>query len=594
MKREIRAGAIAGMAGVGAVVDVGQESFLIPGTNRWQQSQLRVIDLPRLSARLHKVLKAPIERKPKLDVRRFPRAMFCEKCRKMVHWRAEMERLDEEPRCQQSGCAGTLVPMRFVRACENGHLDDVDWSYWAHSGPTGKPGCKARDKLSFRVDANSATGSLASVRVECACGSYRTLEDLSNKNIIKETFRKCTGRHPWIFGSHEECGADVVVLQRGATNLHYPVSISALDIPAEVREDEAAQFAEQIRSHSKYQRVITFLKSAAGDKGELLEAFVELISTAVGCKSSTVLEVVTADAEGRRIASGGSGGGPGVIDQALLLDEEWGTIRNAIESGGLSSPGFVAEPEELAQAAPQWIRALVSGVLLVRRLREVRAYQGFQRVKPGAAGNIVPPDVGGSQNWLPATEVYGEGLVLALDFDMLRRWADRLPAEEKSAHAALESKRLDENFWFLPKVDPVFIAIHTIAHLLLRRITFECGYSSSSLRERLYFNVEKGYAGLMIYTADGDSEGSLGGLVRQGRKDRLAQSVLEAMDQGQWCSADPVCSETAGQGLGGFNHAACHACSLVSETSCVSANTLLDRRMLFSPQWGLLDFLEQT
>lgn len=97
----------------------------------------------------------------------------------------------------------------------------------------------------------------------------------------------------------------------------------------------------------------------------------------------------------------------------------------------------------------------------------------------------------------------------------------------------------------------------------------------------------------MIYTADGDSEGSLGGLVRQGRRDRLAQSIAEALDQGRWCSSDPVCTETAGQGLGGFNRAACHACSLVSETSCTVANTLLDRRMLFDQDWGLLQYLEK-
>lgn len=594
MKREIRSGAIAGMAGVGAIVDVGQESFLIPGIDKWQQSQLRVIDLPRLSARLHKVLKAPREEKPKLSVRRFPRAMFCEKCRRMTHWRAEMERVDEAPQCQHSDCTGSLVPMRFVCACENGHLDDVDWAFWAHSGPNGQLGCKARDKLSFKVDANVATGSLASVRVQCACGSYRTLEDLSNKNLIKEIFRKCSGRHPWIFGNHEDCSADVVVLQRGATNLHYPATISALDIPADVQEDEAAQFGNQIRGHQKYEKVITLLKSASGDTEEFRDALVELIASSVGCKTSIVLEVATADAEGRKIETRGSCDEPAEIDQSLLLDEEWRTIQNAIDSGELSSPGFAAEREVLAGGAPIWIKRLVGGVLLVRRLREVRAYQGFQRVKPGVAGKIVPPDVGGVQNWLPAAEVYGEGLVLSLDFDTLSRWAKQLPAEEKIAHAALESKRLDENFWFLPKVDPIFIAIHTIAHLLLRRITFECGYSSSSLRERLYFNAEKEYAGLMIYTADGDSEGSLGGLVRQGRQDRLAQSIVEAIDQGRWCSADPVCSETAGQGLGGFNQAACHACSLVSETSCVAANTLLDRRMLFSPQWGLLDFLEQT
>ncbi|MNL26338.1 hypothetical protein D3C87_1478580 [compost metagenome] len=239
------------------------------------------------------------------------------------------------------------------------------------------------------------------------------------------------------------------------------------------------------------------------------------------------------------------------------------------------------------------MKRLIKGVLLVSRLREVRAYLGFQRVTPGVPERTVRPDVGASENWLPAAEVFGEGIVLAFDYPALHAWAQALPPAERAALEALENKRVDDNFWFLPKIDAVYLAVHTLSHLLLRRITFECGYSSSSLRERLYVNAENEYAAIMIYTADGDSEGSLGGLVRQGRKDRLAQSLIEAIDQGAWCSSDPVCSETAGQGLGGFNHAACHACSLVSETSCIAANTLLDRRMLFDPDWGLLRHLER-
>lgn len=593
MKREIRSSAVAGMAGVGAVVDVGQESFLIPGISGWKQWQLRVIELKRLSSRLHKILKAPKEESPTLQVRRFPRAMFCEKCRRMVNWRTEMETEDSEPVCPHNSCGGKLVPMRFVSACENGHLDDVDWRYWAHSGKNGSRGCKSQDQLSFTVDTSAATGGLASIRVECRCGSYRSLEDLSNKSIIKETFRTCSGRHPWIFGKHEECGADVVVLQRGATNLHYPSTISALDIPTDVVENPAAQFADQIRQHSKYQKVINLIKSTEGDTSELVNDYAELLAEAVGCAPAVVLEVANADADGRVLVGAGGATEEGTIDQAVLLDEEWKTIEAALQAGELVSPSFAAVSEELAPSAPGWMKGLVSGVLLIRRLREVRAYLGFQRVKPGAADKTVPPDVGASENWLPASEVFGEGVVLGLNFATLQNWAAGIPDEERAALKALEDKRVDENFWFLPKVDPVFLAIHTLSHLLLRRITFECGYSSSSLRERLYFNAERQYAGVMIYTADGDSEGSLGGLVRQGRRDRLAQSIVEAVDQGRWCSSDPVCSETAGQGLGGFNHAACHACSLVSETSCTAANTLLDRRMLFAADWGLLSFLER-
>jgi hypothetical protein len=282
------------------------------------------------------------------------------------------------------------------------------------------------------------------------------------------------------------------------------------------------------------------------------------------------------------------------IEQAVLLGEEWKTMAYALKEGSILGANFRALSEPLGTNIPEWARQLISGVLLVERLREVRAYLGFQRVRPDATGKVVDPDTGGSENWIPATEVYGEGILLSFDFDRLDAWVRALPAGEIAALQRLEDKRVSEQFWFLPQVDPAFVAIHALSHLLLRRITFECGYSSSSLRERLYFDAAQRYAGIMIYTADGDSEGSLGGLVRQGRADRLAQTLYEAVEQGRWCSADPVCSETAGQGLGGFNRASCHACQLVAETSCGHANTMLDRRLLLDEAFGLVPFLEKS
>lgn len=593
MRREIRASTVAGVSGVGAIVDVGQESFVIPGINLWKQSQLRIIELKRLSSRLQKILKAPRENKPALMVRRFPRAMFCEKCRRIILWKTELETHDSEPVCPSNQCAGKLVSMRFVVACENGHLDDVDWRYWAHSGASGNRNCKTNDQLSFTVNAKASTGGLASLTIQCQCGSSRSLEDISNKSMIKEMFKTCSGQHPWNFGQREACSADVVVLQRGATNLHYASTISALDIPTTNTESPAAQFAEQIRSHARYQRLLDLIRNTTGDTNELVNEFSELLSEVIGCEPAVVLEVAQADIEGRILSSSSGSTQAETFDQTVLLDEEWDTISLALREGSLVGPTFSSLSEELASTSPDWMKQLISGVLLIRRLREVRAYTGFQRVRPGTPDKTVPPDVGGNENWLPAAEVFGEGIVLALNFDVLEKWVATIPNAEQEALADLEKKRLDENFWFLPQVDPIFLVLHTLSHLLLRRITFECGYSSSSLCERLYFSRSGRYAGILIYTADADSEGSLGGLVRQGRKDRLAQSIAEAVDHGRWCSSDPVCSETAGQGLGGFNHAACHACSLVSETSCSVANTLLDRRMIFDENWGLLSFLEK-
>lgn len=588
MKREIRSSALASMYGVGAVVDVGKESFVIPGTSFWSQQFLRVIELHRLTARLGKSLKAPIAQGGELPVWRFPLAMFCERCHHVVRWRTSYEISGEEPQCQENGCMGKLVAMRFVLACEKGHLEDVPWDRWAHSGHNANPHCLATDQLSFEVDNSTGTAGLASLVVRCKiCGSSRSLEEISGKAASK-VFGHCGGKHPWIH-TREKCKAKPVVLQRGATNLHFPKTISALDVPIQMRVDSLSSWVCQVQADQKYQPLVALLRATTGEIEAVALVYAELIANHVTCPIETVLAIARADAEDQPII-GDSHAAPD-FDQETIYNEEWETIQEALSSGGIDSTNFVAQSTSLDHAAPNWLKSLVKHVLLIRKLREVRAYLGFWRVKPGQEANLVKPDIGGVSEWLPATEVFGEGIVISFDFDLLESWFKSLSNLELEQVAMLERKRFDEGYWFLPEVSPSFLALHTIAHLFLRRLTFECGYSASSLRERIYFNPTKRYAGFMIFTAEGDSEGSLGGLVRQGEPDRLARTLLAALETGRWCSADPVCTETAGQGLGGFNRAACHACSLVSETSCTAANTLLDRRMLYAEPWGLLSYL---
>jgi hypothetical protein len=135
--------------------------------------------------------------------------------------------------------------------------------------------------------------------------------------------------------------------------------------------------------------------------------------------------------------------------------------------------------------------------------------------------------------------------------------------------------------------------LHTLAHLLIRRLAFECGYASASLKERIYVAEAEApvpQAGILIYTSAGDVEGTLGGLVRQGEPPRLANTILSALQDGAWCSSDPICRASRGQGFDSLNLAACHACSLISETSCDHANALLDRVLVLGSQ-GIVDDL---
>jgi len=90
-------------------------------------------------------------------------------------------------------------------------------------------------------------------------------------------------------------------------------------------------------------------------------------------------------------------------------------------------------------------------------------------------------------------------------------------------------------------------------------------------------------AGVLIYTAAGDSEGTMGGLVNMGTRGNLEPVVRRALDKARWCSADPVCMEMGaegGQGPDSCNLAACHNCALVPETACEEFNRFLDRALV--------------
>jgi hypothetical protein len=86
--------------------------------------------------------------------------------------------------------------------------------------------------------------------------------------------------------------------------------------------------------------------------------------------------------------------------------------------------------------------------------------------------------------------------------------------------------------------------------------------------------------GILIYTASGDSEGTMGGLVRQGKEGNLENIFVRALKNSIWCSSDPICIESKGQGPGSCNLAACHGCALLPETSCEKGNKLLDRGLV--------------
>ena len=85
-------------------------------------------------------------------------------------------------------------------------------------------------------------------------------------------------------------------------------------------------------------------------------------------------------------------------------------------------------------------------------------------------------------------------------------------------------------------------------------------------------------AGVLLYTASPDAEGTLGGLVALSEPSRLAAVFREAMNRAKLCSTDPMCADHQADDQGDTLHnAACHACLFAPETSCEKGNRYLDR-----------------
>ena len=228
-----------------------------------------------------------------------------------------------------------------------------------------------------------------------------------------------------------------------------------------------------------------------------------------------------------------------------------------------------------------------SRVALLDKLRETRAFVGFSRIYTSSAvtqadrWKLISRE---QKNWLPAIVVRGEGIFLVFQNSRLAEWdrqfgdfhRNRLRKVNKNLH-----DQAGRRHQIAEIVTPKYVLLHTFAHVLVSQLVFDCGYGSSSLRERIYCSdTHPQMAGILIYTAAGDSEGTMGGLVRMGEPEFLGRTIARALDRARWCSSDPVCIESTGQGPDSCNLAACHSCGLLPETSCEQQNRLLDRGML--------------
>jgi hypothetical protein len=236
---------------------------------------------------------------------------------------------------------------------------------------------------------------------------------------------------------------------------------------------------------------------------------------------------------------------------------------------------------------PEILKEKITSIVRVPRLREVRALTSFTRIEPSFDGDrtkSAPLSVG-EKDWLPGAEIRGEGIFIGFNLRELIRWETSALVER---HLSDIQARW-QSYWSErhPSADmPEYVSartllLHSFSHTLINELTLECGYSSAALKERLYIKGgPDGMAGVLIYTGTTDSEGTLGGLEMRGRANLIEQTLVNALRNITWCSADPICSSGLMAASDSFSLSSCHSCLLLPETACELHNKFMDRVLL--------------
>ncbi|MDX2728382.1 DUF1998 domain-containing protein [Streptomyces sp. PA03-2a] len=593
IRRKVRRTQTIAPFGVGGIIDLRGESFVAADIRSWG-NQGDPVDSPRLARKLGvkgfraaAVIpsgKAQYASRRGPGYVRFPRWLFCPKCRVMTHWRAEAEQRDKPPKCGRCSSAPQLAPMRFIQVCRDGHMADVDWQRWAHSRGEGHDQRQCRVK-SLKFIATPDSSGLDALKVACVtCGAYRTLEGISQKYALKQISARCSGCQPWQTADDErdDCEEQPRAVQRGASNAYFPLVHSAIEIPSPSDTETDSEPAQRVMSHLMWEELI--------DNGDAPDT--DLIVNYIAKKCDVSAEFV----DGLRRAHLTDASARPVVDSEVedLSIAEWAAFtssdseRDSTADFSVRQVGLGAREDDPTSLKLLYHR--VDRVVVADRIREVRALEGFSRYESEGRERLVSVNPVARTQWLPAVESYGEGIFISFNEDALEEW-DSSPAVlswvegiEENLEASFQIERLRLKTG--PRLLPRFVMLHTLAHQFIRQLSYDSGYNAASLRERVYArshpvgSQSPRQAGIFIYTAAGDAEGTLGGLVRQGLPPHLMDTIVRLLESAQWCSQDPLCADSTGRSLANLNRAACHACSLLPETCCEIGNTLLDRTLL--------------
>jgi hypothetical protein len=574
------------------MVDLPNLSVLVMGLNFWaaDDANARVLPEKRLVAAVRRrlgqqveVLRSPphLPEKPNdvfgdwartgVPVTVFPTWLRCPACDRIAPVSSQIWELKQQPyrpeqsryihtNCQKAKRkAPPSLPVRFLLDCRNGHLDDFPWVQFAHRGQP----CASAILEMFELGQGTGPDD---VFVKCiSCGTpSRSLVDAFGQNAAG-SLPRCRGRHPQLGLTDEKaCDQENRAVLLGASNLWFSTTIKVLALPTSGTSlgqliDDLWHTIEDIDSKATLDFAVKNMPALKELKNfDRDEVWVEIEKRRVGTDDD--------------------------IEDDDLLTPEWEQFSDPVHA----KDGDDFRLREVA--SPSAFASLFERVVLAERLREVVALTGFTRVdppgEPDPSGREakVGPLSRGVPTWVPCSEVRGEGIFVQFNEAVLQEWealVESSPQVETmhQAHRDWRQKRLLDPTIGWPGIR--YVLLHTVSHLLMRELALECGYGSAAISERLYASTDPvPMAGILLYTAAPDSEGTLGGLVSLGQPATLERLLHQALDHARLCSSDPMCAEhEPSVDEDALHAAACHACLFAPETSCERSNRYLDRSL---------------
>jgi hypothetical protein len=526
-----------------------------------------------------------------MPLMRFPRWHYCSSCKTLK--KLELDQTSIYIECQKCEVKRYFKQVPFVVVCERGHLSDFPWYKWVHKNENTK--CTG----SLRIQMSGGT-TLDSWQVVCeGCKEKRSLRGVTSTykdervgsflgdNLNSEDSKKytCEGYRPWCGDLKEECEAAPVAILRNSINVYMSKKISAIAIPGEHSEN-VDWIVSKITSPAKYmlrlnlerhgnmKDKISFIRDNLRMELKVDTTNDEIETALIYLESANTIEYDETELE---------------RPEATLRIKEFEKLIEHVQSESLKiEPEWTYEGEY----KDNYYRPYLQRLSRVLRLKETIALYGFDRKDYNMSKTFeshypaLYKDFNAvKEKWLPVHEVYGEGIFIQLNLEQIKKWENSSKVQkyfEKYLDRVKHVQHRNEEI-----LSPKNIMLHTLSHFLIDEFANTSGYNRASIRERLYLGEEQ--AGVLIYISAGDSEGTLGGLVRLGEKIKFFSLLDQAITKSEWCSSDPVCTElgeSQGQGIYGLNGAACYNCSHIPETSCEFWNTYLDRSLLTDEEIG--------